>query len=159
VVRLIGNEIPTPSSIRYSGFPEANCSMPNRAVAFVACHNFNQRGLAALITDMERFNRSVSVTGVALHDGCRVLSYIEGPPAALGAAFARAVGAFGHSDVIELAHGWVGPRRFPYWAMRCTPVTKGELLRIVRADWDGFAQKVGTTRPGTGMELLAALIR
>ncbi|HEL3808938.1 TPA: hypothetical protein UMT89_000245 [Stenotrophomonas maltophilia] len=139
-------------------FPTADCSMQNRAIVFVICCNLDGRRLKALLAEVERLNQCSSVSSIALLDGGRVLFYMEGLPADLGVAFSTAVDVFGQSDVIELARGWIGPRRFPSWSMRCIRVLQGDLLRIVRANWVGLAQRVGTTIPESGMEILAELV-
>lgn len=132
--------------------------MQNRAIVFVICCNLDGRRLKALLAEVERLNQCSSVSSIALLDGGRVLFYMEGLPADLGVAFSTAVDVFGQSDVIELARGWIGPRRFPSWSMRCIRVLQGDLLRIVRANWVGLAQRVGTTIPESGMEILAELV-
>nr|WP_154583095.1 F420H(2):quinone oxidoreductase [Stenotrophomonas pavanii] len=132
--------------------------MQNRAIVFVIFCNLDGRRLKALLAEVELLNRCSSVSSVALVDGGRVLFYMEGLPADLGVAFSTTVDVFGQSDVIELARGWIGPRRFPSWSMRCICVLQGDLLRIVRANWVGLTQRVGTTTPESGMEILAELV-
>ncbi|HFT6977370.1 BLUF domain-containing protein [Stenotrophomonas maltophilia] len=135
--------------------------MPNRAVVFVseAMPRLDSAHLVGLMADARRFNRDAGVTGVTLFDGRRFLAYMEGPPDGLDVAFSRAAGSTSHIELIELARGRVGQRRLPYWPMRLVPVSPGELLMLVRADWTGFLQRgAERTPPATAMEMLVALV-
>lgn len=135
--------------------------MSNGAVAFVSAvtGNLDQDRLSAIMADAARFNRDVEVSGVTLFDGCRFLSYMEGPTDGLAAAYLRASRASSHAELVLLGRGRVGPRRLPYWPMRCLQVAPAELLRVARSDWTTFVQRCGgTTRPVTAMEHLAALV-
>ncbi|WP_409461005.1 BLUF domain-containing protein [Stenotrophomonas maltophilia] len=135
--------------------------MPNRAVVFVseAMPGLDRGHLIRMMADASRFNRTAGLTGVTLFDGTRFLAYMEGPPDGLDVAFSRAAGSTSHIELIELARGRVGQRRLPYWPMRLIPVSPGELLRLVRADWTAFLQRgAERTHPETAMEVLVALV-
>lgn len=94
-----------------------------------------------LVREAAAFNQSADISGVLLFDGSRFLQYIEGPDAALDAAYARIRGATSHHSLMELGRARIGRRHFPYWTMRVLPAAPEALRAAIRNDWSGFVNR------------------
>lgn len=98
--------------------------MPNTPVVFVisVAADLSQHRLSAIMCDASCFIREVVVSEVALLDGCRFLSYTEGPMSGVSAEYLRCLRSTSHTELVLLYRGRIGPRRLAYWPMCCQRV-------------------------------------
>lgn len=114
----------------------------------------------ALVRDAAHHNRLSGVTGVLICDGFRFLQYIEGPEDGIGLVYSRVTNSRRHTNVIELARGQGGVRRFPHWSMHWIPVEQHELHAAAVADWTGMkAHRAESGVEIPGVKQLAGLAR
>lgn len=111
--------------------------MPLCAIAYRsdAADGITVERLNTLVRDASHHNRLAGVTGVLLCDGNRFLQYIEGPEDGINLVYSRLMNAKSHKNVVELARGHGGVRRFPYWSMHWIPVEQHQLHALAVADW------------------------
>lgn len=115
--------------------------------------------LNALVRNAAHHNRLAGVTGVLLCDGIRFLQYIEGPEEGIEFVLTRVLSSRRHTDVVELARGHGGSRRFPYWSMHWIPVEQHELHAAAIADWTLMSLHPSEAGiPVAGVEQLTALM-
>lgn len=142
--------------------PELNFPMPLSSLAYYSSRTAEGLSLDqvnALVRDAAHHNRLAGVTGVLLFDGVRFLQYMEGPEEGIEFVFRRVLSSKRHSDVVELARGHGGVRRFPYWSMHWIPVGQHELHATAVADWTLMKEhrsEAGIAIPG--IEQLSALV-
>ncbi len=105
-------------------------------------------------------NRIAGVTGVLLSDTQRFLQYIEGPEDGVALTVQRILGSKLHIEIVELARGQVGTRRFPYWSMRWIQVGESELEAAAFSEWDGLAHRENSpARIPTGVDRVKTLVQ
>lgn len=137
------------------------CPMPLCSIAYCSdlAEGLTLDQVNALVRDASHHNRLAGVTGVLLCDGDRFLQYMEGPQDGINFVYSRVLNSRRHSNVVELARGHGGIRRFPYWSMHWIPVDQHELHAAAVADWTSM--KVHRTESSIvvpGLEKLAALV-
>ena len=104
-----------------------------------------------MVRDAARQNRLAGVTGILICDGFRFLQYFEGPEDGMALVYSRVFNSRRHANVIELARGKGGERRFPHWSMHWIPVEQHELHAAAVADWTLMKEhrsEVGILVPG-----------
>ena len=110
-----------------------------------------------LVDDAARFNLHAGVTGVLLFDGARFLQYPEGPEDGVRVAYGRVRDATSHANIVELQHGLVANRHFPFWPMRWLPGEPGRISELAAADWTDFTRDSGAG-DRAGIDMLAAVV-
>ncbi|WP_428986591.1 BLUF domain-containing protein [Stenotrophomonas indicatrix] len=100
--------------------------VPNRAVVLVisVAADLSQDRLSAIMCYASCFIREVDVSEVTLLDGCRFLSYMEGPMSGVSATYLRCLRSTSHTELVLLGRGRIGPRRLAYWPMCCQRVAR-----------------------------------
>jgi len=113
-----------------------------------------------VLQEAVQHNRLAGVTGILVHDGDRVIQYLEGPDDGLRSAMGRIENATSHVELVTLMDGRVMSRLFPNWAMR--PFTLGslEVTELTKANWQS-ALSGSPTAPGSpsGLQLMLAHVR
>lgn len=114
----------------------------------------------AMVRDAAHHNRLAGVTGVLICDGFRFLQYFEGPEDGIALVYSRVFNSRRHTNLIELARGQGGMRRFPHWSMHWIPVEQHELHAAAVADWTGMsAHRAESDISVAGVEQLAGLAK
>ena len=105
---------------------------------------FDEGMLNGILSDARRCNRRDDMTGALICRPDVYLQLLEGPDAAVEAAFSRIAKDDRHVDVVRLSCGPVAERMFPGWSMRDDPrhtwlwtredVAAGALARATRPE-------------------------
>jgi hypothetical protein len=105
---------------------------------------FDDGMLNGILSDARRCNQRDDITGALICRADIYLQLLEGPEAAIDAAFARISKDDRHLDIVLLSRAWVTERLFPGWAMRDDPkhtwlwtqaeVAAGALTRATRPE-------------------------
>ena len=115
---------------------------------------FDDAMLAGILVDARRCNARDGITGALICRSDLYLQWLEGPPAAVEACFARIAEDPRHLDVRRLLHGPIQARLFDAWAMRDDParswlwtaseVADGVLERASRTELTAVFERVKT---------------
>ena len=116
---------------------------------------FDDAMLNGILSDARRCNARDDITGALVCRADVYLQLLEGPPAAIDAAFARIGQDDRHQDVTLLSRAAVEARLFPGWSMRDDParswlwtreqVAAGALPRAGRADLLSVFERVAAS--------------
>lgn len=82
---------------------------------------FDDAMLNGILSDARRCNARDDITGALVCRADLYLQYLEGPEAAVEAAFARIAGDDRHLEVTRLVCAPIAARLFPAWAMLDDP--------------------------------------
>lgn len=82
---------------------------------------FDEAMLNGILIDARRCNTRDDITGALVCRADLYLQYLEGPAAAVEAAFTRIARDDRHLEVMRLASAPITSRLFPTWAMRDDP--------------------------------------
>lgn len=131
---------------------------PLHALVYVshAAGKLDNAYLDSILVDALALNQVAKVTGVLLFDGERFLQYMEGPEAAVSAAFLRVQRSRRHSGIRVLMRGEVEQRYFSKWSMACRHADASILQRIERGRWESrmLPQMSADTSENDGLALL-----
>jgi hypothetical protein len=125
---------------------------PLRAVAYAstAARNLSAADLEALVAESHRIDAAAGITGVLLYCDGNFMHYLEGPAAAVAAAYARLRASCHHHQVNELLDQPIARREFS----GLTAGGCGDAGGI-----DPFAQDDLAAAPGPGRILLRSFWR
>ncbi len=84
--------------------------------------DFNDKVRNGILDDSRRWNTQEGLTGILMCRDDLFMQWLEGPEAAVRAAFVRIQKDRRHYDIRPLLLGTLGNRLFPAWAMRYDPV-------------------------------------
>ena len=82
---------------------------------------FDEAMLNGILSDARRCNGRDDITGALICRADVYLQLLEGPEAAVDAAFSRIARDDRHSQVVSLSRAPVAERMFPNWSMRDDP--------------------------------------
>ena len=82
---------------------------------------FDTAMLAGILLDARRCNARDGITGLLICRADLYLQLLEGPEAAVEAAYRRIAADDRHTDLVLLSRQTVAHRLFPRWAMRDDP--------------------------------------
>jgi len=125
------------------------------ALAYVssAVRRMSDAELEALLRGARRFNAGADVSGVLLYHDGSFFQYLEGPPAAVAAAYDRVHVSPLHRGIFELLHADVAQRHFQGWHMGFSEPSASLMLALSQADWVG-TQRHGRAASNGGVQLL-----
>ena len=83
---------------------------------------FDDGMLNGILSDARRCNARDDITGALICRADVYLQLLEGPEAAVTAAFSRIVKDNRHVEIVRLSYEPVGERLFPGWSMRDDPL-------------------------------------
>ena len=112
---------------------------------------FDDATLNGILSDARRENTKAAITGALICRADLYLQLIEGPEAAIDAAFARIAKDDRHGDVTLLSEAQVETRLFAGWAMKDDPARSWM--------WSQQAVKDGAAKRASRGELLSVFAR
>lgn len=125
------------------------------ALAYVssAVRRMSDAELEALLRGARRFNAGADVSGVLLYHDGSFFQYLEGPPAAVAAAYDRVHVSPLHRGIFELLHAAAPQRHFHGWHMGFSQPGASLMLALSHADWVSAQRRIGPPSNG-GVQLL-----
>ena len=120
-------------------------SSPLRTLAYVsvAARELTDSELLQLVYGAQRFNYSVSVTGLLIFDHEGFLQTIEGSPTAVDEVFARIRKDTLHKDITVFVDESIEKRLYPDWAMlNSMEHASGPLRSMVQYAMDSSAAQL-----------------
>lgn len=97
--------------------PSASEQLRSLAYASTVSGPVSENDLLRLVASAQRFNASVSVTGLLIYDDQGFLQTIEGPHSAVSQVFERIEADRTHMDIKVFVDEAIMSRLYPDWAM------------------------------------------
>lgn len=89
-----------------------------------------QERLAALLKQAQHWNEQVGITGVLLYHSDQFVQVLEGSVEAVSDLYGKLLRDVRHHNIIRLASGRIGGRRFGDWAMSFHAVEPARLAQV-----------------------------